>query len=128
MSDKPARSYATGALEGIRVIAVEHFIAGPFCSQTLADQGADVIKVEPPGAGDRRNHYFHTFNRNKRSIEINLKSPEGKEVLYALVKSADVVVTNFARDVPAKLGYDYETLRAINPRLIYTAVTGFGHG
>jgi CoA:oxalate CoA-transferase len=114
-----------GALDGIRVLGVEHFISGPFCTQLLADQGADVIKVESP-AHDQRNGYFHTLNRNKRSVILDLKSDRGREVLHALVRTSDVLVTNFAASVPDKLGFGYEELRAINPRLVYVHVTGFG--
>jgi crotonobetainyl-CoA:carnitine CoA-transferase CaiB-like acyl-CoA transferase len=114
-----------GALEGIRVLGVEHFIAGPFCTQILADQGAEVIKVESPNH-DQRNGYFHTLNRNKRSIVLDLKSGDGRAALHALVRTADVLVTNFAAAVPAKLGFGYDELRQINPRLVYVHITGFG--
>ena len=116
-----------GALDGIRVLGVEHFISGPFCTQILADQGADVIKVESP-AHDQRNGYFHTLNRNKRSIIVDLKSDPGREALHELVRVSDVLVTNFGAAVPAKLGFDYETLRGINPRLVYVHISGFGLG
>ena len=114
-----------GALEGIRVLGVEHFISGPFCTQILADQGADVIKVESPHH-DPRNGYFHTLNRNKRSVVLDLKSDDGRTAMHALVRTADVLVTNFAAAVPAKLGFGYEQLREINPRLVYVHITGFG--
>lgn len=114
-----------GALDGIRVIGVEHFISAPFCTQILADQGADVIKVEPPTA-EQRNGYFHTLNRNKRSVVLDLKAESGREALRALAATADVLVTNFAADVPTRLGFGYEDLAAINPRLVYVHVTGFG--
>ncbi len=114
-----------GALHGIRVIGVEHFISAPFCTQILADQGADVIKVEPPAA-EQRNGYFHTLNRNKRSVVLDLKGESGREALRALAATADVLVTNFAADVPTRLGFGYEDLAAVNPRLVYVHVTGFG--
>lgn len=114
-----------GAFEGIRVLGVEHFISGPFCTQILADQGADVIKVESPHH-DPRNGYFHTLNRNKRSVVLDLKSDEGRAAMHALVRTADVLVTNFAAAVPAKLGFGYDELHEINPRLVYVHITGFG--
>lgn len=114
-----------GAFEGIRVLGVEHFISGPFCTQILADQGADVIKVESPHH-DPRNGYFHTLNRNKRSVILDLKSDDGRAAMHALVRTADVLVTNFAAAVPGKLGFGYEELREINPQLVYVHITGFG--
>src|SRR5262249_36769024 len=93
-----------GALDGIRVLGVEHFISGPFCTQILADQGADVIKVESPHH-DQRNGYFHTLNRNKRSIVLDLRTDRGRQIMRALVVTADVLVTNFGAGVPDKLGF-----------------------
>jgi CoA:oxalate CoA-transferase len=125
----------SGPMSGIRVLEFGHYIAAPFCTQILADQGADVIKVEPPGGGPRRNSdpvlnkggYFPMLNRNKRSIEVDLKSEQGRGILDALVGSADVLVTNYGNSVPANLGFGYERLRTVNPRLVYVHVTGFGH-
>jgi crotonobetainyl-CoA:carnitine CoA-transferase CaiB-like acyl-CoA transferase len=122
-------------MSGIRVLEFGHYIAAPFCTQILADQGADVIKVEPPGGGPRRNSdpvlnkggYFPMLNRNKRSIEADLKSDRGRDILDALVRSADVLVTNYGNAVPGNLGLGYDRLRDINPRLVYVHVTGFGH-
>ncbi|WP_432828675.1 CaiB/BaiF CoA transferase family protein [Dactylosporangium sp. CA-092794] len=114
-----------GALDGIRVLGVEHFISGPFCTQILADQGADVIKVESPHH-DQRNGYFHTLNRNKRSIILDLRTDRGRQIMRALVATADVLVTNFGAGVPDKLGFGYSELREINPRLVYVHITGFG--
>ncbi|HEY1822409.1 MAG TPA: CoA transferase [Trebonia sp.] len=124
-----------GPMSGIRVLEFGHYIAGPFATQILADQGADVIKVEPPGGGPRRNSdpvlnkggYFPMLNRNKRSIGVDLKSDRGQEIVDALVRSADVLVTNFGNGVPEKLGLGYERLSKVNPRLVYVHVTGFGH-
>jgi CoA:oxalate CoA-transferase len=124
----------SGSLSGIRVLEFGHYIAGPFCTQILADQGADVIKVEPPGGGPRRNSdpvvnkggYFPMLNRNKRSIEVDLKSERGREIVDALVRSADVLVTNYGNGVPAKLGFGYDRLHEVNPRLVYVHSTGFG--
>jgi crotonobetainyl-CoA:carnitine CoA-transferase CaiB-like acyl-CoA transferase len=121
-------------LSGIRVLEFGHYIAGPFCTQILADQGADVIKVEPPGGGPRRNSdpvvnkggYFSMLNRNKRSIEVDLKSERGREIVDALARSADALVTNYGNGVPAKLGFGYDRLHEVNPRLVYVHSTGFG--
>jgi formyl-CoA transferase len=104
----------------------------------LGDMGADVIKIEPPGAGDQTRRAmgfklkgadslgFINMNRNKRSIALNLKSPAGREVFYELVKTADVVIENYRPGVAARLGIDYPTLSAINPRIIYASISGFG--
>jgi len=129
-----------GALKGLRILDLTHALAGPFCSQVLADHGADVIKVEPLEGDffrrmgpyredDRERHFgglFQSCNRNKRSIAINLKAPEGQELLRELIKSADALVENYRAGVLEKLGLGYETLKAINPRLVYTSVRGFG--
>ncbi|MFT0858754.1 CaiB/BaiF CoA transferase family protein [Ancylobacter sp. G4_0304] len=125
-------------LEGIRVLDISQVMAGPFCCMLLADMGADVIKIEPPGTGDSTRHSmgfrlkgtdspgFLALNRNKRSITLDLKSPEDREVLYALVKTADVLVENARPGVASRLGMDYATLKAINPRLVYASISGFG--
>jgi formyl-CoA transferase len=125
----------------LHVLDIASWIAGPAATTILSDFGADVIKVEPPGVGDTyryfsrmppnpvlegANYTWQLTNRNKRSIELNLKSPAAKSVLERLVKWADVLVTNFPPPTRAKLGLDYETLAPLNPRLIYADVTGFG--
>jgi len=129
-----------GALHGVRVLDVSHAVAGPFCSQVLADHGADVIKVEPIEgdffrkagpfrADDEVRAYggvFQAVNRNKRSIALNLKSPGGREVFLELVKGADVLVENFRAGVMEKMGLSYEALKAVRPGLVYTSVRGFG--
>jgi CoA:oxalate CoA-transferase len=123
-----------GPLSGVRVLEFGHYIAAPFCTQILADQGADVIKVEAPGGGPRRNSdpvlnkggYFPMLNRNKRSLEADLKSTRGRQILDALVARADVLVTNFGNEVPAHLGFGYDRASEINPRLVYVHITGFG--
>ncbi len=130
---------ATGLpLEGVRVLDLSQVMAGPYCCMLLGDMGADVIKVEPPGAGDQARKSmeyrlkgddspgFLALNRNKRSIALNLKSPAGQGVLRQLVKTADVLVENGRPGVAARLGIDYPTLAAINPRLIYASISGFG--
>ncbi len=123
-------------LTGIRVLDLGRFIAGPFCGALLADMGAEVIKVELPGHGDEIRHhgvringesaYFVGMNRSKKSLTLDLKSAEGKEVFRRLVREADVVIENFRPDVMQKLGLHYEALREINPRIIYCAISGFG--
>jgi crotonobetainyl-CoA:carnitine CoA-transferase CaiB-like acyl-CoA transferase len=123
-------------LEGVRIVDLSVIISGPMATQILADQGADVIKVEAPGAGDlvrylgpQRNGVtamFSAVNRNKRSIVLNLKSPEGKAVLLDLIRSADVFVENFRPEATTRLGLGHEALRAINPGLVYVSMSGFG--
>ena len=125
-------------LAGIRVLDLTQFLAGPFCTMVLADLGADVIKIEPPGGEPQRNAMrpqpdleglsFLTLNRNKRAIVLNLREPEGRELFHGLVRSADVVVENFKPGTTVKLGIDYETLRELRPELIYATITGFGDG
>ena len=128
-------------LEGLRVVDLASWIAGPAAATVLGDFGADVVKVEPPGIGDAYrafsqippnprvegvNYTWQLDNRNKRSIELNLKSPDARTVLERLVKWADVLVTNFPPPTRARLGLDYEKLAPLNPRLIYADITGFG--
>ncbi len=126
-------------LQKLKVLDLTQVMAGPFCTQLLADMGADVTKVEPVGTGDqsRRSMGFRgkgedTFaflavNRNKKSLTLNLKEDDAREIFYKLVADADVVAENFRPGVTKKLGIDYETLREINPRLIYASISGFGH-
>jgi crotonobetainyl-CoA:carnitine CoA-transferase CaiB-like acyl-CoA transferase len=124
------------ALEGVRVVDLSRLLPGAFCSQILADLGADVIKVEEPGRGDYQRAFkplakeesgsFLLLNRNKRSITLNLKAPGGKEVLQRMTRDADVLLESFRPGVMNRLGLDYETLSAENPGLIYCAITGFG--
>ena len=125
-------------LHRLRVLDLTQVMAGPFCCQLLGDMGADVIKVEPPGTGDsaRRSMGFTmkgedtaaflAVNRNKRSVALNLKDERHRDAFHRLAASADVLVENFRPGVTAKLGIDYETLREINPRLIYASISGFG--
>jgi crotonobetainyl-CoA:carnitine CoA-transferase CaiB-like acyl-CoA transferase len=125
-------------LSGIRVLDITQVMAGPFCCMLLGDMGADVIKIEPPKTGDSTRHSmgfrlkgedspgFLALNRNKRSITLDLKNEADREVLYALVQTADVVVENARPGVAARLGMGYETLRALNPRLVYASISGFG--
>jgi crotonobetainyl-CoA:carnitine CoA-transferase CaiB-like acyl-CoA transferase len=123
------------ALSRFRVLDLSRVRAGPTCVRMLADFGADVIRVEPPAgvdpneamfAADRMSGDFQNLNRNKRSLTLNLKKPEGLEVFKRLVKHADVVVENWRPDVKKRLGVDYETLRHINPRIVLASISGFG--
>ncbi len=122
------------ALNDLRVLDLTRVRAGPTCCRVLADYGADVIKIEaPPGvdpnegiSGARHGYDMLNLHRNKRSLTLNLKKPEGLEVFKTLVKTADVVVENYRPDVKTRLGIDYETLAAINPRIILASISGFG--
>ncbi|MGL5252993.1 MAG: CaiB/BaiF CoA transferase family protein [Moraxella sp.] len=126
------------ALAGIKVVDLSRVLAGPSCSQTLADLGAEVIKIERPNIGDETRHwapptfadgtsaYFATVNRNKRSVTLDFTKPQGQEILKALIKEADVLVENFKVGNLAKYGLDYDSLKIINPQLIYASLTGFG--
>ena len=125
-------------LSKLKVLDVSQVMAGPFCCMMLGDMGADVIKVEPPGIGDQTRRAmgfslkgvdsggFIALNRNKRSVALNLKTEGGREAFYELVRGADVVVENYRPGVASKLKIDYETLRKINPRLVYASISGFG--
>ncbi len=132
------------ALAGIRVIDMSRVFAAPIGAQILGDLGADVIKIERPGVGDdgrgygtawikgkdgietKQSSFFTVSNRNKRSITLNHSKPEGQEIIRALVKDADVLIENYKVGDLARYGLDYESLKAINPRLIYCSVTGYG--
>lgn len=124
------------ALEDIKILDLTRLIPGPFCTMILADFGADVIKIEQPGEGDYARLYppLHKgmgyrhiiLNRNKRSMAIDLKDQEGKDVFYTLAKDADVIVESFRPGVAKRLGIDYEKMAQINPRLVYCSITGFG--
>jgi crotonobetainyl-CoA:carnitine CoA-transferase CaiB-like acyl-CoA transferase len=125
---------ASKALARLRIVDLSRVRAGPTCVKQFADFGADVIKVEsPPGVdpnadmgGPRHGPDFQNLHRNKRSMTLNLKLPEGREILYRLVRTADVVVENYRPDVKDRLGFDYETLRKINPRIVLASISGFG--
>ncbi len=133
-----------GALSHIRVLDLTRVLAGPWCAQTLADFGADVIKVERPGAGDDTRHwgppylkdadgadtaeaaYYLAANRNKRSVTIDIATPEGQQIVRELAAQSDVVLENYKVGQLKKYGLDYEALRAVKPDLVYCSVTGFG--
>lgn len=127
-------------LNGLKVIDLSHHMAGPFASQRLGDMGADIIKIEPLGYGEwtrirpigngwvseDMNTSFISTNRNKRSLTLDLKKEKGKNIFMEMIRTADIFVSNFRPEVHRKLGIDYETLKKINPGLIYCSVTGYG--
>ena len=125
-----------GPLKGLKVIDLTQVLSGPFATMWLATMGAEVIKIENPKSPDvTRNYapfqngvsaYFPTVNHNKKCITLNLKAPEGKELLKALVKDADVLIENYRPGVMDRLGVGYEALKEINPRLIYASISGYG--
>ena len=123
-----------GALSGIKVIDLTRVLSGPFCTMLLADMGAEVIKIEPPKGDNVRNQgdmvdgyssYFAQFNRNKKSVILDLYVETEKDILKSLLSDADVVVENFKAGVFDKMGFDYDTLKSINPKLISASVNGF---
>jgi len=127
-------------LEGLKVVELARILAGPWAGQTLADLGAEVIKVESPEGddtrrwgppfierdGDRSAAYFHACNRGKKSVAVDFRTPEGQALVRELVADADILIENFKLGGLAKYGLDYDSLSAINPRLIYCSITGFG--
>ncbi|KEC86153.1 MULTISPECIES: CaiB/BaiF CoA transferase family protein [Acinetobacter] len=133
-----------GALQGIRVLDLSRVLAGPWCGQVLADLGAEVIKIERPKVGDdtrmwgppwmldqqgkatRESGYYQSANRNKSSVAIDMATQDGQRLLQHMVKTADIVIENFKAGSLKKYGLDYETLKHINPKLIYCSITGFG--
>jgi crotonobetainyl-CoA:carnitine CoA-transferase CaiB-like acyl-CoA transferase len=129
----------TAPLEGVRILDLSRVLAGPFCTMTLGDLGAEVIKVERPRVGDDLRHwgppftadghsiYFLAVNRNKRSITIDLKREAGRRLLVDLAGESDVVVENFRHGDMDRFGLGYETLAELNPRLVYCSISGFGH-
>ncbi|MCI9306569.1 MAG: CoA transferase [Lachnospiraceae bacterium] len=125
-----------GILKGIRILDLGRFISAPFCGMLLADMGAEVIKIERVGAGEdgRRlgpykdgiSVYVTAFNRNKKGITLNFRTDEGKEIFRKLIEKSDVIIENFRPGTMAKMGFDYETCKAINPRIIMSSISGFG--
>lgn len=121
------------ALEGLKVVEVGNILAGPWCATLMADFGAEVIKVEPPKVGDLmrgmgriKDLWYSVENRNKKNITLNLKSDIGKELLIKLIKDADILVENFRPGVFAKMGFTWERLQEINPKLVYVCSSGYG--
>src|SRR3982751_1824141 len=129
-----------GALDGVRIVDLTQMLAGPFCTMLLADQGAEIIKVEPLDGDHTRiigpyhdddklrsfGGYFASINRNKKSIAIDLKRPEGRELVMRLCEGADAVVENYRGGVMDRLGLGYETLHERFPKLVYATIRGFG--
>ena len=126
-----------GPLEGIRVLDLSQAATGPYCTMLLGDLGAEVIKVERPGRGDDTRQwgppfvegesaYFLSLNRNKKSLSLNLKHPEGLKIALELARRSDVFVENFRPDTLERLGLGYQALSAMNPRLIYCSISAFG--
>lgn len=126
-------------LEGLRVLTMEQYGAGPYCSMFMADMGADVIKIENPASGgdfarstgpyflgDHDSEYFQAFNLNKRSLTLDLKSGEGRDVLHRLVKASDAVINNMRGNQPSKLGLDYAALKTINPKVVCGHISAYG--
>ena len=125
-------------LKGVKILDVSQMLSGPYGSLLLADCGAEVIKVEDLGCGDRiremaphfiegHSAYFVAINRNKKSVALNLKDPEEREVFYELVKKVDVVWDNFKPGTSERLGIDYETLKKVNPKIIVSSISAFGY-
>jgi len=124
-------------LQNIRVLDLSRILAGPYCTMQLGDYGADVIKAEVPGRGDDTRQwgppwaggesaYYLSVNRNKRSITVNLKHADGQDIIRRLAASADVLVENFEVGALSRFSLDFERIRAVNPRLVYCSITGYG--
>ena len=124
-------------LEGVKILDLSHALAGPFCSTMLADFGAQVVKIEPPGSGDiarawgsplpgGETDYFASLHRNKQGMVLDLKNPQGKETFLRMVERADIVLENYRPGALVRLGLDYETARKRNPGIIYCSISGFG--
>ncbi len=127
----------TQTLSGLRVVDLTRVMTGPYCTMMLGDMGADVIKIEQPGKGDDtrawgppfvggESAYYLSINRNKRSITLNLKSAAAREILWRLIDAADIVVENFSPGTVARLGFDYDAVRARKPDIVYCSISGFG--
>ena len=141
----PSSSQNPGALSDLRVLDLSRVLAGPWCTQNLADMGADVIKIEKPAEGDDTRHwgppffpdrdgkptdqacYYAACNRNKRSVTVDMATPEGQQIIRDLAANSDVLVENFKAGGLKRYGLDYASLSKINPRLVYCSITGFGH-
>ena len=135
-ADPGTEPAAPGPLHGIRVVDLSRFISGPYCAMMLGDMGAEVLKIEKPGSGEVARSYAPTlgdtslysmvYNRNKKSVPIDVRHPEGQALLRELIAQADVVVENFRPGTMEKMGCDWETLSRLNPRLIMARISGFG--
>ena len=133
---RPQKSSTRAALDGIRVVAFEQVLSGPFCTSILGDMGADVIKIERPGTGDLIRHWdtavrglssgYVWLNRNKRSLTVDVKQEKGREILQRLIGRADVFFENYAPGVAERSGLGYEKLNSLNPRLVYCSLSGYG--
>ncbi len=127
----------TGMLDDIKILDLTTFLSGPYCTMILADMGADVIKIETPRKGcatrqtppfvNGESAYFMSLNRGKKSLTLNLKSKQGKKIFLQLATNADVLVENFRPGVMKRLGFDYETISRLNPKLVYASISGFGN-
>lgn len=128
----------SGPLQGVKVLDLSRVLAGPYCTMTLGDLGAEIIKVELPGGSDDTRYwgppfqndvsaYYLCTNRNKRAITVNLKTEQGKEIIKQLIKQSDVLIHNFKHDTIERLGFDYEKVKKWNEQLIYCSITGFGN-
>ena len=140
MTNQKSINKNSGALSHIRVLDLSRILAGPWCTQNLADLGAEVIKVERPGHGDdtrawgppwinmeeKISSYFAAANRGKKSLTLNISSPQGKKIIEELVKISDVVIENYKLGDLKRYGLDYESLKVINPKLVYCSITGYG--
>jgi formyl-CoA transferase len=125
-------------LDGIKVLDLTRVLAGPYCTMLLADMGADVVKVERPGAGDDtrafgppfvngESAYFMSINRNKRSLTLNLKEDKARQILRQLLETVDVVVENFRPGTMESFGFGYEAVHDFNPALVFCSISGYGH-
>ncbi len=125
-------------LDGIRVVDLSRILAGPYCSMLLSDFGAEIVKIENPDKGDDtraygppfldgESVYFLSINRGKKSLTLNLKTPEAREILTKLIRNSDVLVENFRKDFLTSIGFGYDEVAKLNPKIIYASVTGYGH-
>lgn len=136
MTDNQTITKRRGPLEGVRVLDLSRVLAGPFCSMILADLGAEVIKIEEIGVGDQtrtippfangQSHYFLAINRNKRSVALDARTPEGRDILLKIAQHCDVVLENFRPGVLDRLGLGYDKLKALKPEIIVCSISGFG--
>ena len=128
----------SGPLEGIRVVDLSRIVVGPYCTMVLGDMGADVVKIEIPGRGDEtrmwgppfaggESAYYISLNKNKRSLSLNFKNEKGKQILQRLIAESDVLVENYRLGTLEKMGFGYESVKKMNPRLIYCSITGYGN-